>query len=168
MSPSLRPFFLASLLAACLLFTAVGAAAQTKPHEGLPQQDFLSYAIQLALDPGEPGLTGHCDYEVQAAGVELQQIVLHAQTGPDYQVRFVDAQGQALEAAHDGVAWIVQLGVPLAAGETFRFRAELAGMAVSHDGSERRMSRSSVLSDLPSCSGCSAGTSMRTPGIPST
>ena len=130
MSPSLRPFFLASLLAACLLFTAVGAAAQTKPHEGLPQQDFLSYAIQLALDPGEPGLTGHCDYEVQAAGVELQQIVLHAQTGPDYQVRFVDAQGQALEAAHDGVAWIVQLGVPLAAGETFRFRAELAGMPV--------------------------------------
>lgn len=106
------------------------ALAQTEPHEGIAAQDFLSYSIQLALDPSEPGLTGSVDYQVRAEGAALETITLHALRSDAYEVRFISASGEALEASHDGVAWIVQLPQTLEAGETVHFRAELAGQPV--------------------------------------
>ena len=103
------------------------AAAQTEPHKGIEAQDFLSYAIRLELDPREAGLQGTVDYEVLAVGEALKSVALHARTSDAYQVRFVSAAGAALEATHDGVAWIVTLAEAVPAGETVRFRAELAG-----------------------------------------
>ncbi|MCH2100526.1 MAG: M1 family metallopeptidase [Planctomycetes bacterium] len=103
---------------------------QTKPHEGIEIQDFLSYAIRLELDSREAGLRGTVDYEVQAVGQVLTEVALHARVSEDYKVRFLSAAGEALEAHHDGVAWIVQMPSSVADGDTVNFRAELDGHPV--------------------------------------
>lgn len=126
----------------------VAAVQRTPSHLALPQQDFLSYELALELDPKRPGLTGRCVYLVQAVGQALDEVRFHGPAIEGYEVSFSAADGSPLDAAHDGVAWVVRLPQSVAEGASVKLSAAFSG--VPEEGiywSESRHGESFVFTD---------------------
>jgi len=106
---------------------AQAAVVQTQ-FQGYPAQDFLSYAIDLQLDPREAGLQGQVHYHLRAVDEALHSVRLDALQSEQYQVTFAHADGTDWPASYDGRAWVLSLDSPLAAGAELKFSARLNGM----------------------------------------
>jgi aminopeptidase N len=116
----------ALLVGVCLTGGAAAQAGSARWHD-YPEADALRYEIELVLDPALPDVRGRVRYVFRATR-DLAAVRLDCREGPEWSVAFF--QEGELAARREGDRLQVELEEPVAAGEEFSFRAELAGAPV--------------------------------------
>ncbi len=104
---------------------AVQEPATSPVYSGYPQQDALSYQVELwVLSTG--GYRGTVQYRFRAVE-DCQSIVLDAQTGEDWQMTFFDKDGKVWTDLRSAHAIVLPLSEPLAVGGEISFSMQFSG-----------------------------------------
>lgn len=132
-----------ALWAAVLPSAILAQTAQDAPdhsrYVGYPDQDALHYALDLTLDPAEPGVVGSCEYTFRSDVQDLAFIRLDLLPAEDYRVSYSTTDGTPLVSEIDDLGVKVLLPEPLAKGAEIQFRANFQGIPA--DGIYWRKSR---------------------------
>ncbi len=114
------------MLTALLALLVVAQDPQTPRFAGYPEQDAISYELELAVDPVREHLAGTVTYRFRAVEA-LEQIRLDSTPGEAWQIVFRDASGRVMRAERKGGQLVVELPRRVAAGDDVVFTAELSG-----------------------------------------
>ncbi len=115
-------------LIAALVATTV-QAPQTERFPDFPEQDALSYAIDLLVNLEQGTLRGSVDYRIRTIATQTK-LRLHARRSEQYTVQFSDLEDRPLSAEWEGDQVTITLPRPVEAGAIAEFRATMVGAPV--------------------------------------
>jgi aminopeptidase N len=126
-------FWLCTLLALVSGSSGVAFASQASAkvdhpgYVGYPDQDALSYQIDVHLLLPQAGLKGSCVYRFRSQVDGLAAIRLDSLAADDYSITFQSMAGNPLRTSRDTKSLLVHLEKPLQAGQEVEFIASFEG-----------------------------------------
>ncbi|TAH34632.1 MAG: hypothetical protein EYC70_17010 [Planctomycetota bacterium] len=114
------------MILSLLLIAQAPAPVGSPAWHDYPEADALHYQVRLLLDPAAGRVEGSVEYRFRALA-PLTALTLDSVAADGWDIRFEDADGQALEAVRDGARLRLQFPGGVPAEQEVRFRALLAG-----------------------------------------